>query len=124
MVVLGVILIIIGLLFTLTIIGWFIGVPLMIIGAICCVAGNRRNTVIHNTVTYSNTAPAPPQGQPSGVPQQPSPQSYAMPNSVAAQPQTSTLENAGKACPSCGAQNGAAGRFCNHCGSSLAPQVT
>src|SRR4051812_21806162 len=59
MVIAGVVLIVIGLFFCLTIIGALIGVPMIIIGLILCIAGAfRRKTVIQNVVTVTN-APHP-----------------------------------------------------------------
>ena len=59
---LGVVLIVIGLIFCLTIIGAIIGIPMILAGASLCFWGAvlGRKTVIQNVVTVSN-APAPPQ---------------------------------------------------------------
>jgi hypothetical protein len=49
--------IIFGFIFCLTIIGAFIGVPMMIVGLILCIFGAvRRKTVINNIVTVSSSS--------------------------------------------------------------------
>ena len=55
--ILGVVLIILGLLFCLSIVGAIIGVPLIILGIILAALGGRRKVVINNTVSVSNAAP-------------------------------------------------------------------
>jgi len=50
----GGILVLIGLLFCFSIIGAFIGIPMMIVGGILCAVGGRRKTVITNVVQVSN----------------------------------------------------------------------
>lgn len=113
---------------TLTIILWFIGVPLMIVGAILCAVGRNRNTVIQNTVTY-HAGPQPIHGHPQqSHPQQPHPQqphgSYAPPNPSLGSSPTAAIGATERLCPSCNGRNSATGRFCNHCGAALVPQVT
>jgi hypothetical protein len=53
--ILGVILIFVGLLACLTIVGAFVGIPLMIVGAILLVVGGRRKTIITNVINVANT---------------------------------------------------------------------
>ena len=53
----GAVFLVLGLLFSLSIIGAFIGVPMMLIGLVMLIAGGRRKTVITNVVQVSNTVP-------------------------------------------------------------------
>ncbi len=52
-------LVLFGLLLCFSIIGAFIGIPMMIVGAILCAVGGRRKTVITNVVQVSNIPGAP-----------------------------------------------------------------
>lgn len=114
MVIFGAILLVFGLIFMfIPFVGWLLGLPMMVTGAVLCAvgAGRSRQTVIHNTVAYSTTHPHPPGP-------------YAQPMSGTAVA-TAPVANAPtaltglRACPSCGAQSSASGRFCNHCGTQL-----
>jgi hypothetical protein len=58
--VIGVVLILLGLLFCLTIVGAFVGIPLIIVGAILCAIGSKRRTVITNVVQVSTVPGAGP----------------------------------------------------------------
>jgi hypothetical protein len=55
----GLILILFGFLFCLSIIGAFIGIPMIIVGLVLLVVGGRRKTIITNVVQVSNTAAGP-----------------------------------------------------------------
>lgn len=59
--VLGAIMIVLGLLFSLTVIGAVIGIPMMLIGLGLVVAGGNRSVVVHVT---QNTPQYHPQAQP------------------------------------------------------------
>lgn len=53
----GVAFIVLGFLFCLTIIGAFIGIPMILLGVVLCVAGAfRRKTIIQNVVTVQNSS--------------------------------------------------------------------
>ena len=56
----GIVLIILGFLISLSIVGAIIGIPMMIIGLICGLAGGRRRTVITNVVQVTHGAVAVP----------------------------------------------------------------
>jgi hypothetical protein len=62
--VIGAIFLMIGFLLSLTILGAFIGVPMMLVGALLVAFGGRRKTVITNVVTV--------QGVPGPLPKAPS----------------------------------------------------
>lgn len=60
--IIGGMLVLLGLLFCFTIIGAFIGIPMMLVGAILLAIGGRRKTVITNVVQVTN-APGMPADQ-------------------------------------------------------------
>jgi hypothetical protein len=123
MAVVGIIFLLMGFIFCLTIIGTFIGAPMMFLGAVFLIVGlSRRKTVITNVVQVTNTAPAqawqdraasPAQGA-SSAPQ-------AIPAGVQAPQLANSEMRAQKQCISCNSQNDPSGRFCNNCGAALAP---
>jgi hypothetical protein len=53
----GGILIVLGFLFSLSIVGAIFGIPMMLIGLVCVIFGGRRRTVITNVVQVSNVVP-------------------------------------------------------------------
>ena len=55
----GVFLIIFGFLISLSIVGAFVGIPMMIIGFVMVIMGGRRKTIITNVVQVSNNGGAP-----------------------------------------------------------------
>lgn len=113
----GVILLIIGFLFSVTIIGAFIGVPMMMIGGILLIVGafGRRRTIITNVVQVSTPAPV----QPQSAPYSPNYNVSAVSPAIANAPPPA-LAAAARHCTSCNAPNDPNGRFCNNCGSALA----
>jgi hypothetical protein len=121
MAIVGVVFLLVGFIFCLTIIGAFIGGPMMFLGAIFLVFGlfGRRKTVITNVVHVTNTS------QPAQAWQNPAASAAPVAGSVAqvapAYAPAPQLAHAPKQCVSCNTQNDHSGRFCNNCGAVLAP---
>jgi hypothetical protein len=102
----GAVLVFLGLLFSLTVIGAIIGIPMMIAGAIMMAVGvfGRRKTIITNVVQVSNAPGA-----------QPAP-ANAVSLGVSAGPTAMSAVN----CGACTTVNETTSKFCRNCGSVLA----
>jgi hypothetical protein len=135
MIIFGAILMFVGFVLCLTIIGAFLGVPIMILGMIFFVAGflGRRKTIITNVVQVTN-APSPPAPlSPARAPEfaQPSLGLSSAPQFAPSNSQAPLLERSGlrvpsaaQICSSCNSQNDSGSRFCNNCGTPLSTPAT